>query len=142
VTGARAGWDAATWRLARPFTGRIASPDDVEAAAAVFALGETVNAEVLDTPKPQPVIWHGDDEEFAALLIQAERHEAPDGAEMEVGGLLLPNGDTAVALMEDLEAVEDDDVVWLALLEAQEDEDWDSPGLDDEDEDEDEDDDR
>jgi hypothetical protein len=115
---ARPGFGANTWRLVRPFGAHVATPADVEDALAVFALGDTFNGRVLETPKPQPVIWYGEDEEFAALLVQAEVHESEDGEVMEVAGLLLPNGDTAVALMDDVEAVPETDPVWLALLEA------------------------
>jgi hypothetical protein len=141
---ARPGYDAMTWRLVRPFGGHVATPTDVEAAVAVFALGDTLNGRVLETPKPQPVIWYGEDEEFAAVLVQAEVHETEEGEEMQVAGLLLPNGDTAIALMDDVEPVEDTDPVWLALLEAEDDEDddedddeamWADIGLDDDDDD-------
>lgn len=112
----RAGFDAATWKLVRPFAAQIATPEDVENAVAVFALSDTLNPQIIQTPKPQPVIWYAD-EQFAALLIQAESHQTEDGDEMRVAGLLLPSGSTAVALMEDVEAVEDSDPVWLSLLE-------------------------
>jgi hypothetical protein len=116
----RAGYDAATWKLVRPFPDQIATPEDVEGATAVFALSDTVNPQLIQTPKPQPVIWYAD-EQFAALLVQAESHHTEEGDEMRVAGLLLPSGATAVALMEDVEAVEDSDPVWLSLLEAEED---------------------
>jgi hypothetical protein len=140
---ARPGYDAMTWRLVRPFGAHVATPADVEEAVAVFALGDTFNGRVIETPKPQPVIWYGEDEEFAALLVQAEVHETVDGEQMQVAGLLLPNGDTAIALMDDVESVNDTDPVWLALLEAEEDDDeeddteddaaWADVGLDDDD---------
>lgn len=142
---ARPGYDAMTWRLVQPFGAHVATPTDVEQAVAVFALGDTFNGRVLETPKPQPVIWYGEDEEFAALLVQAEVHETDEGEEMQVAGLLLPNGDTAIALMDDVEPVAETDPVWLALLEAEEDDEdededddaaaWADVGLDDDDDD-------
>lgn len=131
----RAGFDADTWRLVRPFDGRIATPADVEEANAVFALADTINARLIETEKPAPVVWRGEDEDYAALLVQAEAHESIDGGDMEVAGLLLPTGQTAVALMEDVEPVSEDDPVWLSLIEADlaEDENWADENLDDED---------
>jgi hypothetical protein len=67
---------------------------------------------------PSPVIWYEEDEEFAALAVQAESHESEDGEELEVLGLILPGGRTAVAFVEDVEFVTDQDHTWLALLEA------------------------
>jgi hypothetical protein len=116
----RAGYDAFTWKLVRPFDGALATPEDVESARAVFALADTYNGRVLPIDKPAPVVWYGEDEEFAALVIQAEVHETEDGEPMEVMGLLLPNGDTAVALQDDVELVDEHDPVWLSLLEAEE----------------------
>jgi hypothetical protein len=141
---ARPGYTAATWRLVRPFAAHVATPHDVEASNAVFALSDTFNGRVLEAERPQPVIWYGEDEEFAALLVQAEAHETDDGQEMQVAGLLLPNGDTAIALMEDIEPVSEHDPVWLSLLEADsdletdDDEDeaaWALAGFDDDDDD-------
>jgi hypothetical protein len=140
---ARPGYDASTWRLVRPFAAHVATPHDVEEAHAVFALSDTFNGRVIDTEVPHPVIWYGEDEEFAALLVQAEAHETEDGVEMEVAGLLLPNGDTAIALMEDVEVVADTDPVWLSLLDAEsseeededDDADWARPGMSDDDDD-------
>jgi hypothetical protein len=114
----RPGFDASTWRLVRAFDGRIATPTDVEEARAVFALADTENGRVMDMERPAPVIWFGEDEEFAALVIQAEAHDTEDGETMEVLGLLLPDGDTAVALVEDVELVEESDPVWLSLIDA------------------------
>lgn len=125
---AHPGFSAKTWRSAPTFGGRCATPADVEGAEAVFALGDTLNGRPLPIDKPSPVIWYDEDEEFAALVIQAEAHETDDGA-LEMMGLLLPNGDTAVAPLEDVEFVDDHDPVWLALLEADE-----SGGDEDEDE--------
>jgi hypothetical protein len=130
---ARPGFDAFTWKLVRPFEGHCATPADVEAARAVFALSDTFNGRVMPIAKPAPVVWFGEDEEFAALVIQAEVHETEDGEEMEVLGLLLPNGDTAVALHDDVEMVDEHDPAWLSLLDA------DLEDEDDDEEDEDED---
>lgn len=131
----RAGFDAFTWKLVRPFCGHCATPTDVEEARAVFALADTFNGRVMEVDMPAPVIWYSEDEEFAALLIQAEVHETEDGEAMEVLGLLLPNGDTAVALMDDVEMVEESDPVWLSLLEAdlEEDDEFDEDEVIDED---------
>ena len=51
-------------------------------------------------------------------MVQAEAHETEDDVLLEMVGLLLPNGETAVAHLEDVEFVTDSDPVWLALLEA------------------------
>jgi hypothetical protein len=112
------GFSAKTWRAARAFGGRCATPGDVDGADAVFALGDTLNGRPLPIGKPAPVIWYDEDEEFAALVVQAEAHETEDDVTLEMVGLLLPNGETAVAAIEDVEFVEDTDPVWLALLEA------------------------
>ena len=144
----RAGFDAFTWKLVRPFRGHCATPTDVEEARAVFALADTFNGRVMEVDMPAPVIWYSEEEEFAALLIQAEVHETEDGEAMEVLGLLLPNGDTAVALMDDVEMVEESDPVWLSLLEADleededEDDDYDADHLIDAEDEDDEDEDR
>lgn len=113
------GFTAQTWRQAPVFGNRCAEPEDVEHADAVFALGDTLNGRPIDMGKPAPVIWYGDDEEeFAALVVQAEAHETEEGDTMEVMGLLLPTGQTAVALRQDVELVDDKDPVWRALLSA------------------------
>jgi hypothetical protein len=72
----------------------------------------------LAIEKPAPVIWYDEDEEFAALVIQAEAHETEDDITLEMVGLLLPNGETAVAPLDEVEFVDERDPVWLALLEA------------------------
>ena len=115
---ARAGFNAATWKLVRGFGGRCATPHDVEEKHAVFALGETLNGRTLEIDHPQPVIWYDEDEEFAALIIQAETHETEDGESLDVLGLLLPGGETKVAFLEDVDQVAASDPVWLSLLEA------------------------
>ena len=65
---------------------------------------------------PQPVIWWDDDGEQAAVVVQAETHLGPDGEEMEVMGLILPDGGGAVALREDVDLVDDTDPVWRDLV--------------------------
>jgi hypothetical protein len=104
--------------MAPTFSGHCATPADVEGADAVFALGDTLNGRPLPIEKPAPVIWYDEDEEFAALVIQAEAHETEEQVTLEMVGLLLPNGETAVAHLEDVEFVDEHDPVWLALLEA------------------------
>lgn len=128
------GYDAQTWKEAKPFTGRCARPEDVEAGDAVFALGDTHHGHPIDMGMPAAIIWYDEEEEFAAVVIQAEAHESQTGEELEVLGIVLPRGRTAVAFMEDVEFVEETDHTWQALLEA------DLEEGEDEDEDEDEDD--
>ncbi len=114
------GFTAQTWAQAQTFAGRVATQADVEAGKAVFALAETHDAMAFEEPLPQPVIWTDDDadEEFAALIVQAEQHQTQDGEELQVLGLLLPSGRTVVAFTEDVEEVSADNTDWLALLEA------------------------
>ena len=111
------GFTPETWRQAAVFNGRCADPHDVDSKAAVYALADTWNARPLDMPLPQPVIWWDDDgDEEGALAIQAERHQTEDGETLEVLGLLLPDGHTAVALLEDVDLVDAADPVWRALV--------------------------
>ena len=112
------GFDAESWRGLRTFGGRCATPHDVDAAAAVYALGDTFNGEPLDMALPQPVIWYEEDEEFAAVAVQAERHETDEGETLEVLGLVLPHGETKIAFLEDVDEVDATDPVWRSLLEA------------------------
>ena len=65
---------------------------------------------------PQPVIWWEADGEQGAVAVQAETHLGPDGEEMEVLGLILPDGGGAVALLEDVDLVDDTDPVWRRLV--------------------------
>src|SRR5438067_1987440 len=102
---ARPGFTAKTWREAPVFDGHCATPADVENAAAVFALADTFNGRPMAMTKPAPVIWYAEDEEFAALVVQAEAHEIDDDNSMEFLGLLLPTGGTAVVPPEDVEFV-------------------------------------
>jgi len=114
----RKGFDALSWKTTKAFNGRCATPQDVELGGAVFALADTHHGHPIDMALPSPVIWYEDEEEFAALAVQAESHESEDGEELEVLGLILPGGRTAVAFVEDVEFVTDQDHTWLALLEA------------------------
>ena len=114
----RRGFDALTWKDTKAFTGRCAKPEDVEIGGAVYALADTQHGHPIDMALPAPVIWYEEDEQFAALAIQAESHESEQGEELEVLGLILPRGRTAVAFVEDVEFVTDQDHTWLALLEA------------------------
>lgn len=122
------GFDEHNWEQAKTWSGRCATKDDVDAGAAVFALGDT-KGEPLDWMLPQPVIWYDEEDEIAALVVQAEEHEAEGGERLEVLGLLLPDGRTAVAFAEDVEEVDGVDETWLALVEAALD-----PSLEDDDE--------
>jgi hypothetical protein len=115
------GFTAATWKAVRVFTGRLATPEDVDADRAVFALGDTMDPQVFEEPLPQPVLWYEDESDVAqaALIVQAESHETEDGERLEVLGLLLPDGRTVVAFTEDVEEVDGDDADWLDLVEVQ-----------------------
>ncbi|HQN52337.1 MAG TPA: hypothetical protein PK913_14905, partial [Phenylobacterium sp.] len=68
------GYDVDDWNRLVPFTGRVATLDDVQAKRAVFALGDTEDPRVLDMDLPQPVIWWEEDGEQAAVVVQAEVH--------------------------------------------------------------------
>ncbi|WP_205598036.1 hypothetical protein [Caulobacter sp. 17J65-9] len=110
-------YDVDTWRfLLKAFSGRVAKPEDVDSDAAVFALGDTENGRVIDMELPQPVIWWNDDEEIGAVVVQAEAHETDDGEVLEVLGLALPDGETAVAFLDDVDLVDDTDPVWRGLI--------------------------
>lgn len=111
------GFDADDWSRLVPFTGRVATLDDVQARRAVFALGDSEDPAVLDMDLPQPVIWWDDDGEQGAVAVQAEVHEGADGEPMEVIGLILPDGGSAVALLEDVDLVDDSDPHWRRLVE-------------------------
>ena len=118
------GFDATDWTAAEVFTGRCATPTDVDEDRAVFALGDTLDGQAFDEPLPQPAIWYDEADEVggharAALIIQAEVHETPDGERLEMLGLLLPSGETRVAFVEDVEEVAAADPVWLQLIEAE-----------------------
>lgn len=110
------GFDVDDWSRLTPFAGAVATLDDVQAGKAVFALGDTEEARVIDMELPQPVIWWEDDGEQAAVIVQAEAHVGPDGELMEVLGLILPDGGGAVALLDDVDLVDDTDPTWRDLV--------------------------
>jgi hypothetical protein len=111
------GYDVEDWSRLKPFAGRVATLEDVQGHAAVFALGETSGARTIEMELPQPVIWWSDDEgEQAAVAIQAEAHETEEGETMEVVGLILPDGAGAVALLDDVDLVDESDPVWRRLV--------------------------
>ncbi|WEK58361.1 MAG: hypothetical protein P0Y52_02135 [Candidatus Brevundimonas phytovorans] len=110
------GFDVDDWTRLKPFRDRIATLDDVQARRAVFALGDTEDPRVIDMDLPQPVIWWEEDGEQAAVIVQAEAHVGSDGETMEVLGLILPDGDGAVALLDDVDLVDDTDPTWRALV--------------------------
>lgn len=114
------GFTTETWRTVMTFGGRIATEADVQAGRAVFALGDTLNPLAFEEPLPQPVVWTDEEtgEDFAALIVQAEQHEADGGQQLQVLGLLLARGRTVVAFTEDVQEVDADDPDWLELLEA------------------------
>lgn len=110
------GYDAEDWRRLVPFTSAVATLDDVQAHRAVFALGDTTGARLLEMDLPQPVIWWEEDGEQAAVVVQAEAHTNAEGKIMEVLGLVLPDGGGAVALLEDVDLVDDTDPTWRDLV--------------------------
>jgi hypothetical protein len=110
------GFDVDDWSRLAAFTGAAATLDDVQARRAVFALTETTDPRPLDMPLPQPVIWWEEDGEQAAVAVQAEVHVGEDGEPFEVLGLILPDGGSAVALMEDVDLVDDSDPAWRELV--------------------------
>jgi hypothetical protein len=110
------GYDVDDWTRLQAFTGRVATLDDVQARRAVFALADTTDPKPLDMELPQPVIWWEEDGEQAAVAIQAEAHTSADGETMEVLGLILPDGGSAVALLDDVDLVDDTDPTWRDLV--------------------------
>ncbi|AYG95223.1 hypothetical protein D8I30_08550 [Brevundimonas naejangsanensis] len=110
------GFDVDDWSRLTPFAGAVATLDDVQAGKAVFALGDTEDPRVIDMELPQPVIWWEEDGEQAAVIVQAEAHVGPDGELMEVLGLILPDGGVAVALLDDVDLVDDTDPTWRDLV--------------------------
>lgn len=112
------GFDVDDWNRLQPFAGRVATLEDVQAKVAVFALADTTDPRPLDMDLPQPVIWWEEDGEQAAVAVQAEVHTGVDGEVMEVLGLILPDGDSAVALLDDVDLVDDTDPTWVRLVEA------------------------
>jgi hypothetical protein len=112
------GFDVDDWSRLKPFNGAVATLDDVRARRAVFALDDTEDPRVIDMELPQPLIWWDDDGEQAAVAVQAEAHIGADGETMEVLGLILPDGGSAVALLDDVDLVDDTDPVWRDLVAA------------------------
>ena len=110
------GYDVDDWSRLKAFTGKVATLEDVQTKRAVFALDDTERPWPLEMELPQPVIWWEEDGEQAAVAIQAENHTGPDGEEMEVLGLILPDGSAAVALLEDVDLVDDTDPTWRTLV--------------------------
>jgi hypothetical protein len=110
------GFDVDDWSRLKAFTGAVATLEDVQARRAVFALADTVSPHPLVMDLPQPLIWWEDDGEQAAIAIQAETHTNSDGEVMEVLGLILPDGGSAVALLDDVDLVDDTDPTWRALV--------------------------
>jgi hypothetical protein len=115
-TDAGGGFDVDDWSRLAAFTGRVAVLEDVQARRAVFALADTFDARPLAMDLPQPLIWWDEDGEQAAIAVQAEIHVNPDGETMEVLGLILPDGGSAVALLEDVDLVDDTDPAWRGLV--------------------------
>lgn len=113
-----AGFDIDDWQRLAAFAGRLATLDDVQARRAIFALSDTNNGRPIDMDLPQPVIWWADDGEQAAVAVQAESHDSDEGETMEVLGLILPDGEGVVALLDDVDLVDDTDPAWRALVEA------------------------
>jgi len=110
------GFDVDDWSRLKAFTGVVATLDDVQARRAVFALDDTDDARPLDLDLPQPLIWWEDDGAQAAVAVQAESHLGDDGEPMEVLGLILPDGGSAVALLDDVDWVDDTDPTWRGLV--------------------------
>lgn len=110
------GFDVDDWTRLTPFAGAVATLDDVQARRAVFALADTTEARPLDMALPQPVIWWEEDGEQAAVAVQAETHVDADGETLEVLGLILADGESAVALLEDVDLVADTDPAWRDLV--------------------------
>ncbi|MFC3071026.1 hypothetical protein [Phenylobacterium soli] len=110
------GFDVDDWTRLVPFAGAVATLDDVQAGRAVFALADTTGPKPLEMELPQPVIWWDDDGEQAAVAVQAEAHGGPDGEVLEVLGLILPDGASAVALIDDVDLVDDTDPTWRDLV--------------------------
>ena len=110
------GFDVDDWSRLSAFTGAVATLDDVRAGRAVFALGDTVDPRPIEMELPQPLIWWDEAGEQGAVAVQAERHTGPDGERLDVLGLILPDGGSAVALLEDVDLVDDTDPTWRDLV--------------------------
>lgn len=126
------GFDVDDWDRLAPFTGRPATLADVDAKRAVFALGDTEDPQVLEMTLPQPAIWWDDESDGkgqAAVIVQAETHRVEGGdiegdagdeatQKIEVVGLILADGSSAVALLEDVDLVDAQDPTWRGLVES------------------------
>lgn len=110
------GYDAEDWTRLKAFTGRLATLEDVQSKAAVFALADTQDPRPIDMELPQPVIWWSEDGDQAAVAVQAEAHDTETGETMEVLGLILPDGDGVVALLDDVDLVDASDPVWIRMV--------------------------
>ena len=88
----------------------------MQARRAVFALGDTDDPRVLDMDLPQPLIGWDEEGEQDAVAVQAETHMGSDGETMKVLGLILPDGDAVVVLLDDVHLVDDTDPTWRALV--------------------------
>ena len=110
------GFDVDDWTRLAPFIGVVATLEDVQARAAVFALGDTESGRPIEMPLPQPAIWWSEDGEQACVVVQAEAHTTQDGETMEVLGLVLPDGEGVVALLDDVDLVDDTDPTWRELV--------------------------
>src|SRR5438132_640349 len=78
------GFDVDDWTRLQPFAGRLATPDDVQRKAAIFALGDTHNGRVIDMPLPQPVdrraqTRRGRSSSFAGVAHMDSRYKAGEG---------------------------------------------------------------
>ena len=109
------GFDVDDWMRLTAFK-MVATLDDVQAGLAVFALADTIDPRPIEMDLPQPLIWWEEDGEQAAVAVQAEIHRTADGEVMEVLGLILPDGGSAVALLEDVDLVDDTDPTWRGLV--------------------------
>lgn len=112
------GFDVDDWSRLKAFTAEVATLEDVQARRAVFAFGDTDDPRAIDMDLPQPVIWWDPDGEQAAVAVQAESHVNSDGEQMEVLGLILPDGTAVVALLDDVDLVDASDPVWSGLVAA------------------------
>jgi hypothetical protein len=112
------GFDADDWTRLKPFTGAVATLEDVQARRAIFALADTVSPHPMAMDLPQPLIWWEEDGEQAAVVVQAEEHTNTDGEVMQVLGIILPDGGGAVALLDDVDLVDAADPTWRALVES------------------------
>ncbi len=110
------GFDVDDWQRLTPFLGAVATLEDVQARRAIFALADTESPAVLVMDLPQPLIWWSDEGEQAAVAVQAETHDTEDGETMEVLGLIFPDGAGGVALMDDVDLVDDTDPMWRKLV--------------------------